>query len=360
MKLGARIFKTGIAIALSIFLASWLDMPAPVFAGIAAVFAMQPSIYRSYLSVIEQVQANVIGAFFAIIFVLIFGNSPYVIGLAAIVVIVINLRLKIESTIPIALVTVIAIMENPGENFVQFAIIRFTTIMLGVLSAFVVNLAFLPPRYETKLYYKIADNTEEIIKWIRMNIRHASDHQMLKETIEQIKENMIKLDQLYLLYKEERDYFRRNKFGKSRKLVLFRQMIITTNRALETLKKLHRFENEVQQTPKEFQQMIASELDVLLAYHEQIMLKFIDKVKTNQSNDISEKLCVGKKSLMDAFLKYHSENEPDNPNYSYQLFSLISSIIDYSEQLDHLDKLIDTFKSFHKGENELDIEEKED
>lgn len=62
MKLGARIFKTGIAITLALYLASWIGLPAPIFAGIAAIFAIQPSIYRSFLIIIDQVQANIIGA----------------------------------------------------------------------------------------------------------------------------------------------------------------------------------------------------------------------------------------------------------------------------------------------------------
>ena len=62
MKLGARIFKTGIAIVLSLYSAQLLHSPSPVFAGIAAIFAIQPTIYRSYLTIIEQIQGNLIGA----------------------------------------------------------------------------------------------------------------------------------------------------------------------------------------------------------------------------------------------------------------------------------------------------------
>lgn len=116
MKLGARIFKTGIAITLALYLASWLGLPTPVFAGIAAIFAIQPSIYRSFLTIVDQVQANIIGAATAIIFGLIFEPSPIIIGLTAVIVITINLKLKIENTISIALVTVIAILESSGEQ----------------------------------------------------------------------------------------------------------------------------------------------------------------------------------------------------------------------------------------------------
>ena len=85
MKLGARILKTGIAIVLSLLIAQSLELPSPVFAGIAAIFAVQPTIYRSYLSIIEQIQGNTIGALLAAISVLLFGNNVFIIGLAAII-----------------------------------------------------------------------------------------------------------------------------------------------------------------------------------------------------------------------------------------------------------------------------------
>lgn len=130
MKLGARIFKTGIAITLALYLASWIGLPAPIFAGIAAIFAIQPSIYRSFLIIIDQVQANIIGAVIATVFGLIFGPSPIMIGLTAVIVITIMLKLKIEHTISIALVTVIAILESAGDDFLMFALIRTSTVIL--------------------------------------------------------------------------------------------------------------------------------------------------------------------------------------------------------------------------------------
>ncbi|MBS2967971.1 aromatic acid exporter family protein [Metabacillus sp. KIGAM252] len=355
MKLGARILKTGIAIAIALWIASLLNLQSPVFAGIAAIFAIQPTIYRSYLSVIEQVQANFIGAAFAIVFGLIFGPHPFVVGLTAVIVISINLKLKIQNTIPVAIVTVIAIMETPGENFIQFALLRFGTVMLGVFSAFIVNLLFLPPKYETKLYYRISDSTEEILKWIRINIRQASEHSVLKEDIERLKENMMQLDQLYLLYKEERNYLRRNTLTKSRKLVLFRQMLLTTNKALDTLKKLHRLENELHLTTPELQQIITTELDYLLSYHERILLKFIGKIKTETPNELIQEGFFNKRELVEEFMKY--QNQCHDPACFYHMLPLVANILDYSEQLEHLDTLINSFQSYHKEENEIEISE---
>ncbi|WP_027410682.1 FUSC family protein [Anoxybacteroides tepidamans] len=353
MKLGARIFKTGIAVTLALVLANILNLPAPSFAGISAVFAMQPTIYRSYLSLIEQLQANVIGAVFAIVFVLLFGHNPFIIGLTAILVIALCLRLRLESTISVALVTVIAIMEYTETNFIQFALIRFSTIMLGILAAFIVNCIFLPPKYEKKLYSNIVENTETILKWIRMNTRHASEYQAVKEDIEKLKENMIKLDQLYLMYKEERIYSQKTRYQKSRKLVLYRQMITATNRAFDTLKALHRLENELCHMPPEFQQIVRSQLDCLLHYHEQILLKFIGKAKFQQESAIASEACHEKQRLVDAFYKY---NEYGN---EYHLFSLIGTIIGYGEQLEHLDRLIESFQQYHKDEESLQLSSQE-
>lgn len=354
MKLGARILKTGIAITLALFLATLFQFPSPAFAGIAAIFAIQPTIYRSYLELLVQVQANIIGAVLAIGFGYFFGTHPLLIGLIAIIVISINIRLKSQSNISVALVTVIAILESTGDDFLEVGVIRFLTILLGILSAFIVNLVFLPPKYETKLYLKINENTEEIIKWIRINTRHASEHKMLKDDIEKMKENMIKLDQIYLHYKEERNYFKKETYAKSRKLVLFRQMIVTSNRALDTLKKLHRLENELHQMPEHLRIVLKSELDILLYIHEESLLRFIGKIKPQSSTEFLSENKFNKQLLIDTFMEYY---EQDDQTCFYSLLPLLSAIIDYSDHLEHLNTLIDSFKSFHKDDNEIKINE---
>ncbi len=100
MQLGARVFKTGIAIALALYIADALALPVPIFAGIAAIFAVQPSIYRSYMTVFEQIQSNLIGAAFAVTFAILFGNSYFMVGLTTIIAISVMLKLKLQKAIP--------------------------------------------------------------------------------------------------------------------------------------------------------------------------------------------------------------------------------------------------------------------
>lgn len=355
MKLGARIFKTGIAIILSLFVAQLVDSPSPVFAGIAAIFAVQPSIYRSYLSIIEQIQGNLIGAVLAVIFVLILGNNFVIVGIAAIIVITINLKLKLENTITLSIVTLIAIMEAPGGDFISFALIRFSTIMIGVFSAFIVNLVFIPPKYETKLYYKIENTTEEIFKWLRLTTRHSADHTVLKNDIDKLKDILVKLDQVYLFYKEERNYLKKNNLVKSRRLVIYRQMMTTTKRALETLKKLSRFENELFQKPDEFKQTIQEQLDCIINHHEQLLLRFIGKMKVQTTENAH--VCLDKKELYQLFVSLKPSSSDEDEAAFFHVMQVISAIMDYGEQVEHLEKLINSFQSFHKEENEVKIEE---
>ena len=155
MKFGARILKTGIAIVLALYISELLNLPAPVLSGIAAIFAIQPTIYRSYQTVLEQIQGNIIGALVAVSFVLLFGNDIFIIGLAVMVVITINLKLKMDKTIVLSIVTAIAIMENQEGDFLNFAFIRLSSVLLGIVSSFIVNLVFIPPKYEAKLYTRI-------------------------------------------------------------------------------------------------------------------------------------------------------------------------------------------------------------
>ncbi|MBU8880605.1 FUSC family protein [Bacillus sp. FJAT-29790] len=356
MKLGARVLKTGIAIILSLFLSELFQLPSPVFAGIAAIFALQPTIYRSFLSIIEQVQGNAIGAAIAVIFVLIFGNDLFIIGLAAIIVITINLKLKIENTIALSLVTLLVIMEASGDTFIQFALIRFSTIMLGVFSAFIVNLVFLPPKYEKKLYFQISDITEETTKWIRLTIRHASEHKLLQNDIGKMKAAVRNLDQVYAMYKEERNYLKKNTIAKSRKLVIYRQMISTVKRSLETLRRLHRFENDLQEMPAEFQHAVQQQLDCLIHYHEHAMLKFIGKVRSHVIFEEGDIFLNGKE-LFNLFYSQQKEAKVEDEAILSHTMQIISAIIDYNEQVEHLDKLITSFQTYHKKTNEVSIEE---
>lgn len=354
MKLGARIIKTGVAIVFAFYLAQWLGLPSPIFAGIAAIFALQPSIYRSIKTIIEQIQGNIIGAVIAVIFGTAFGHSYVVTGFTVIVTLLIMMKLKLESSISLALVTVIVIMEFQQGNFIEFAILRFATVMTGVIAAFIINLIFLPPKYESRLFASIKYLQTDIIKWIRLAVRQASEHTSTKQSLRRLREQLQRVDFLYKLYKEERGYTKKARNKKHRKLVVYRQMLTTMTKSIEVLNRLHLHENELANLPERFHIMIQGRLDFLLTYHEQLLLKYTGKLKAEHTTWIGEKEFLKRNEVMDIFAQHivqeHSA-ETDEEFSSYHLLHILSRILDYEENLEHLDTLITSFLQHHSNES---------
>lgn len=360
MKLGARVVKTGVAIVFALFLAELLHLPSPTFAGIAAIFAIQPSIYRSYLTIIEQVQANIIGATIAVIFGLVFGQHMVAIGIAVILTISLMIKFGLEKSLSLAIVTVVIIMEgSQSDDFLMFALIRFATILVGVLAAFIVNLTFIPPRYEAKLFRKIYFLQDDIIRWTRLAVRQAAEHTSTKMALKKFKDRLNRVQTLYSLYEEERYYFRHNHFVKARKMVVYRQMITTSKKSLELLKRLHKHENEISALPMQFRLMIQERLDFLLTYHEQLLLKYTGKLKAEHINWEDHGDFIQRNELMDIFIKQImlAREEGDTDFSSYHLLYILSRILDYEENLEHLERLIVAYQKYHGEEINVQIEE---
>lgn len=357
MKLGARIFKTGIAIVFALFIADVLSLPNPVFAGIAAIFAIQPTIYRSYLTIVEQIQGNLIGAITAVIFVLVFGHQIVTVGFAAVIIILVMLKLGLEKSVSLALVTMIAIMEIKGDAFLSFAALRFVTIVIGVLSAFIVNLLFMPPKYETKLFQAIHQAQDEIIRWIRLAGRQASEHVATKKSLDKLKERLTNVNQLYTLFKEERSYFKKNTMVKARKLVIYRQMIAASQSSYEVLSRLHKFENELLNLPEHFRMMIQERLDSLLTYHEQIHLKFVGKLKSGKLMESLNEEHIQRQEVMDIFAKEIALTKEEEEFSAYHLLHVLSALLNYEEQLEHLDRLIVSNQRRHGHELSTELRE---
>lgn len=350
MKFGARILKTGIAITLSLYIAMLLHLEPPTFAAVAAVFAIQPSVHRSFQTILDQIQANVLGAIVAVLFTFLFGNDPFIIGLAVIIIIAISIQLKTEATIPLAVVTVILIMESTGDHFLEFSLSRLAVIMIGVLCSFIVNLFFLPPKHETKLFQKIAAHTEQITQWIRVAIRNDAEHLVLKEELVNLQKEMAETDQLYSLYKEERNYFKQNEFPKARKLVLFRQMISTTDKAFRILKTLELKEQVILELPEKMSHLLINQLDYLTRFHERMLLQYSGKVRHEPKDEFLMELSAGQAALTKILSLHEDKSRPNQDDTRLLFFQLTGLMISYKEELVHLNMLIDSFYTYHHDE----------
>ncbi|SEQ48179.1 FUSC family protein [Piscibacillus halophilus] len=342
MKLGARAFKTGLATAIALYVAIAFGLKAGVFAAaIAAVSSIQPSIYRSVQTIIEQIQANIIGATLAIILVLSVGNEPFLIGFGIIIVIGICMLFKMkEDTTFIAIIAVIAIMESTQMPFIEQAGIRFSAIFIGIISAFVVNMAFLPPKYETRLFEQINSTTNDILQWIRVTTRHLSDQPALKREIERIQEDIRKLDQTYMLFSEERTYTRKKGYIRARKLVLFRQLIITTKKAFNVLQNLHRMDYEIEHFNSEVNKKIIEEVDKTLHTHEKLVLMYLGRIRKKEQDPLEKISTPDIPNLVDQLMESYDEE-----NDRMTFLPLASNLLEYHNELVHLKKLLVSYQN---------------
>src|SRR5699024_879219 len=105
MRFGARVLKTGIAVVLTFLITNQIDLASALIARVASVNALQPNVYRSLETTLNQFRANTIGAISAIVMVLLFGNNVLIIGLTVILVLAMLLFFKLQSVSSLAVIT---------------------------------------------------------------------------------------------------------------------------------------------------------------------------------------------------------------------------------------------------------------
>lgn len=354
MKLGARMLKTGIAVAVALYVANLIGIPSPTYVGIAAAFAIQPNIYRSFQTMFEQIYANLIGVSIAAIVVFTIGNDPIVIGFTTIIVIGICLYLKMnENTIALAIIAILAIMETTEMLLLHFAGLRFFSLSLGIVSAFIVNMVFLPPNYEQKLFKHINRVTTEILQWLRISTRHLSDEPALKVEVEKLQREIKLIDNTYLLFSEERIYRKKNRIPKMRRLAVFKQMIITSKKSLETLETFHQYDNKIETIPKEFQGVLVKELDKIIYSHERLLLSAMGRIRRNQTKLVQEITTPNIPHVVDQLFQLYEKDEED----PLSLLPLAARLMEYHKEILHLQTLLYSYQKFHQG-MVIEIEER--
>ncbi|MBM7542155.1 FUSC family protein [Amphibacillus cookii] len=356
MRFGARMFKTGLAVAIALYAAMLIGFPSTVFAGFAAVFAVQPSIYQSFKTIIKQLQANFIGVSTATIASYLIGNDPFVVGIAVVIVISLCRFFKLEkSAVSIALIAVISVMETTDMEIYEFAFIRFSSLMLGILSAFLVNLLFLPPKYETTLFQHIDQVTKEILQWLRVTTRHLSDDPSLKKEIKRLSGDLRRMDEIYALFQEERVYLQKNRLIRTRKLVVFRQLIKVTHKSFSVLKSIQSVDNRADLIPDHVREELVQEIDHVLHAHEHMLLGFMRKIKRHEQHPIQHLSDSNIPKLVDALLDLYQKNETDYLTF----LPLATMLMTYHYELEHLQTLLSSYDQFHTSEK-LEILPKRD
>ncbi|MFD2446480.1 aromatic acid exporter family protein [Bacillus sp. CGMCC 1.16607] len=338
MTLGPRILKTGISVTLALFICTIFNLEPAVFAGVAAIFTIQPSIYRSWKQVLDQLKTNTLGAAIALFMIYFIGRDPFTIGIVMIIVIMICMKMKMESSISLTLVTVLAIMGAHGtanEDFL-FAVNRFGIILIGMASAFLVNLLILPPKYKNIYRDKVHSVFQNMSLLMRTAISNEMTEKSFQEDTEKLKEDIKRLEELFNILDEERVKMAKLNPQDIRELVVFKQMLKTAQQGSEVLYVIeeHYFQSANDEQENE---LFDQQLEELIRYNELILLKYDQKLKKEE--DLTESIISDCGLFLEKIMDIYREDR----GQKLRLVVIGSSIFEYAFQLKRLDQLTDQY-----------------
>ncbi len=330
MAFGARIFKTGMAVTLALYLSALLQFSSPVGAAIAAIFAMQPSIYRSWKYFLEQIETSTMGAILALLGGMLLSNEPIAIGMICILVIMISMKMNRADTIGLTLVTVISVMEASGQW--QFALTRFLLTLTGIVSAFLINIIVLPPKPRKQYIQQI----ENVFASLSLLLRTAVSHEM-KESVFRDEKNGLEgaiksLADKYSLFEEEQKQLRRAKYSHTRQMVVYKNLLFSLQKGFDVLEAVDRHYFQAERS-EATDQLFDRHLELLIKYHEHILLKFEDKLKPNSADTV----LLGDDN--DRFLEAAIRGYNAEKSGQLRLSIVAAAVYDYGYQLERLDKV---------------------
>ncbi len=165
MKIGARILKTGIAVTITMYLCKMLNLEPAFFGAVSAVVNMQPSIFLTVKTARDQILVHIIGVGAGLLFGYLIGGSPVVMGLVSILLIMVYIRMGLNSGISMGIVAAVFVMGSSQELFLTHAINRTGVIFAGLMTAMLVNVFLWPPRYSQQFKGKLKEGNEAAVAY---------------------------------------------------------------------------------------------------------------------------------------------------------------------------------------------------
>lgn len=334
--IGARVLKTGIAVAFAIWVGSLVGLNSPLLAAIAAIFTIQPSIYRSWKQVLDQVQSNLMGAAIAIAAVWLVGASPIAVGITCVCVILLCLRIGTEETIGLTLVTVVVVMEAGvgGSQGWVTAADRLGAIMTGIASAFIVNVAIAPPRHAKRFVKQVQEAQAYMSRLLRTAVSNELRAKLYRTEQEELRSRIRGLEEFHKLFAEERVWRRESRRERVRLLVVYKSMLtaLSQGSALISAIEDHYF---AVRTAGAWNRLIERQIETLCGYHEQLLWKWAGHIKPGatahapppEASALLTELIAGQSEPGDSVARAH-------------LFVVASAVFQYEDRLRRLDKLM--------------------
>ncbi|WP_094607642.1 hypothetical protein SPSIL_022650 [Sporomusa silvacetica DSM 10669] len=163
MKIGARVIKTGIAVAITMFFCKYLGLEPAFFGAVSAVINLQPSIFLTIRAARDQILIHVLGVTAGFFFGYFLGVNPLSAGLIVVLLIPIYIKLKLHSGITMGIVAALFVLSSSTEEFLFHALARTGVIFVGLGSAMLINVLLWPPKYSKLLKEKLREGNEAAV-----------------------------------------------------------------------------------------------------------------------------------------------------------------------------------------------------
>ncbi|MCZ0718123.1 FUSC family protein [Aerococcus kribbianus] len=353
MKLGARMLKTGIGVALTISIAQWLPFVQPAMPGLTAVIGLQQTPKRSLNTFFDRMIAAFLGGVFAVFMYYFFGNNPLIIGITITLFIGIMNALKMTNVITLACIAIVVIMLADRDVMVRSAVARVIENMLGVFVSLIVNVFILPPKYDTMLYEEVNSTTTEILIRLRAILRKNGEYSSLSSDISWAEDRLKNVKSQYQLLMDEQVWVKTKRVGLKRKIVVFRSFITSLEEALNLLIIIHSHTNDVFQLPYDLRLRIRERIETLCAAHEQIFLKFDGRISPEEVNFFKSTMEYRQKLLDNIYLESQVGRGASREDFerSNTLMLITSAMINYEEALIHLNMLVRSYRLHHEDDD---------
>ncbi|MBG9988544.1 aromatic acid exporter family protein [Aerococcaceae bacterium DSM 111176] len=359
MKIGARVFKTGLAIIISVYLSTWLIPDnSPSLAAVAAITTTMPSVKQSYDAFTKRVVSNTIGGLVGVFLMFTIGNSPVAIGVGVMLTIAILNALKLGDVITLAVITVVVIMLTTNPNFVLIAIYRVLETVIGVIISFLVNWIVYPPHYDQIFYETLTETTNEMLVSIRASLRQSTNFSIMHQDHKQLESKVSSIETYFSLMREEVIIDKRRRPIVARRLVIFRHMVRLTKRTFSMVRVFHKNDHVYNDFSPELRDLVRERMETLLSAHEQILLKFSGRVSPDEVRFIEQPMDWRDEYLEKFFeqAKIHLHNDDSYATEVNGVIHIMSSIYRYEEEINKLNNLIRIYLERYNIEDGLEDE----
>ncbi|WP_047982251.1 FUSC family protein [Ornithinibacillus contaminans] len=335
--IGPRMVKTGLAVALTLLVTDILKLDLEIVAAIAAVLAMQPSIMRSYAYIKEVVISNSVGIVFALLGYFLLGSHPLSVGAVVIMSIAINVKLGLNKTVSLTVLTIITMMLG-GEGGISYLYIieRLSLVAIGVLAAFIINALVMPPDHKKILFTIIKNAFERTNFMLRVITNKTMSVPQMKAEDREVEKLINQAKDYYEIIADERNrLFIQKRLSFFRSIIVYKHMIIVLSKKQTLIRQLEKNMNAVEQMPSNKAFLIKKLVQEINTYSENILLLYEDKVVLDK--DLQKET----KAAMQVTINHLIEElqGAEFAKWAY-VFPIANSIIELFSELNKLERFI--------------------